>query len=193
MKAIFYTLHHSAILNTLFRIIDFCLATINKNIAVCGLIVGVIITALNVCLRTLSGFGFNIPSLTWGEEIARYCFIWSALFGAAYGFRNGVHISVMMIIEKIPKRLAKLAIIFANILGSIYLGFMAWAGYMTCMLNYDLGFRLESFHNVSLWYFLLCLPLAFLGATYRVIEKLYESCWIDTDTTIQQAHNQKEH
>lgn len=181
--------HHSPKIHRIFALLDTIIASINKNIAVIGLLVGVIITAVNVFCRYLMGLfpdTFHL-SLTWAEEIARYCFLWSAFFGAAYGFRKGVHISVTMLLEYLPAKLAKAFVIGIHTLNSLFLAFMAYAGAMVCYDNYLLGYMSEALHDVPLWIFLLCLPLAFLGATYRSIEKIYEVSWMAADKVVKNA------
>ncbi|MDD7346338.1 TRAP transporter small permease [Helicobacter equorum] len=176
--------HLSPSVNRVFRILDSVIAGINKNIAVFGLVAGVLIVAINVFTRFLATFFSDIHSLTWGEEVSTYCFIWSALFGAAYGFRKGVHISVMILVERFPPALAKTCVIVSYILSACFLAFMAYAGYLVCELNYELGRYSEALHNVPLWIFLVCLPAAFLGATYRVIEKIYEVSWMEAKDVV---------
>ncbi|MFC3866990.1 TRAP transporter small permease [Helicobacter equorum] len=176
--------HLSPSVNRVFKILDTIIVGINKNIAVFGLVAGVLIVAINVFTRFLATFFSEIHSLTWGEEVSTYCFIWSALFGAAYGFRKGVHISVMILVERFPPALAKACVIISYILSACFLAFMAYAGYLVCELNYELGRYSEALHNVPLWIFLICLPVAFLGATYRVIEKIYEVSWMEAKDVV---------
>jgi C4-dicarboxylate transporter DctQ subunit len=60
-------------------------------------------------------------SLPWAAELTNYLFIWSALFGAAYGFKQGAHISITLIIESFHLLLPKVFANFANLLSIIYL------------------------------------------------------------------------
>lgn len=180
-------------INHFFAILDKIIAGINKNIAVTGLALGVVITALNVSVRYIAGFYPEIGSLTWAEEVSRYCFLWSAFFGAAYGFRKGVHISVTMLVEKFPPFLAKTCVIGSHILNSLFLGFMFYASVMVCYLNYEIGYMSEALHNVPLWIFLLCLPFAFLGATYRSVEKIYESSFVEAEKIAKKAEDEMIH
>lgn len=181
--------HHSPKVNRVFALLDTFIASINKNVAVVGLLAGVIITAINVFCRYLTGLfpDYFHLSLTWAEEMARYCFLWSAFFGAAYGFRKGVHISVTMLLERFPPKIAKACVIGIHTLNSFFLAFMAYAGAMVCYDNYLLGYMSEALHNVPLWIFLLCLPLAFFGATYRSIEKIYEVSWTEANKVVKNA------
>ena len=59
-----------------------------------------------------------------------------------------------------------------------------------CELNFELGRYSEALHNVPLWIFLVCLPLAFLGATYRVIEKIYEVSWMPADKVVKATQDE---
>ncbi|RAX56681.1 C4-dicarboxylate ABC transporter permease [Helicobacter monodelphidis] len=190
IKKPFYFAHKSPTVNKVFQILDVIIASVNKNVAVVGLALGVIITAVNVFMRTISSWYPEMGSITWGEEMARYCFIWSALFGAAYGFRKGVHISVMVVVERFPPPLAKACVLFSYVLCSIYLAFMCYAGFDVVYLNYELGVSNEAIHDVPLWYFLVCLPIAFLGATYRVIEKIYEVSWMDANQVVKNTQDE---
>ena len=187
--------HHNPRVLRIFAILDKIIASINKTIAVMGLTIGVLITAINVFCRYLTGLfpdTFQL-SLTWAEEVARYCFLWSAFFGAAYGFRKGVHMSVTMLLDKFPPKLAKACVISIHIINSLFLAFMAYAGIMVCYDNYMLGYMSEALHNVPLWIFLLCLPFAFFGATYRSIEKIYEVSWTDADKVVRNAETEMIH
>ncbi|MDD6056101.1 MAG: TRAP transporter small permease [Helicobacter sp.] len=185
--------HESPGVNRLFAVLDVIIASINKNVAVVGLALGIIITAINVCGRYLAGFFPEIGSLTWAEEVARYCFLWSAFFGAAYGFRKGVHIAVTMLIEKFPAKFAKACVLGSHILSSLFLAFMFYASFEVCYLNYELGYMSEALHDVPLWIFLLCLPIAFLGATYRSVEKIYEVSWTDANKVVKNAEEEMIH
>ncbi len=180
-------------MNRFFGILDVIIAGVNKNVAVFGLIVGTVIVAVNVLTRFIAGFYPEIRSLTWGEEVSTYCFIWSALFGGAYGFRKGVHISVMIVVDRFPPKVAKACVLLSYVLSAFFLAFMAYAGFLVCELNYELGRYSEALHNVPLWVFLACLPIAFLGATYRVIEKIYEVSWMDAKNIVKTTQDEIMH
>ena len=66
-----------------FEILDLGVMTLNKNIAVIGISLGVLLAFANVVLRY-----FFEMSITWAGELTNYLFMWSALFGAAYGFKK---------------------------------------------------------------------------------------------------------
>ncbi|WP_198304393.1 TRAP transporter small permease [Arcobacter vandammei] len=152
----------------LFNIFDIIVGTINQTIAVYGMVLGVSLAFLNVVLR----YAFDM-SLPWAGELTNYFFIWSALFGAAYGFKQGAHISITILIEKFSPSVLKAFLIFANLLSILYLLFISFLGYKLTLflmefeeINVDL--------QVPLWIPQLVVPIAFLLAAYRVFEKLIE-------------------
>ncbi len=117
-----------------FSILDIGVATINRNLAVAGMLVGVTIAFVNVVLR----YAFN-ESLTWAGELTNYAFIWGALFGAAYGFKRGIHIQVTILLEKLPSPIAKAFMIFAHTLSFIYLSVMAYLSYKLILVLIELN------------------------------------------------------
>ncbi len=151
-----------------FEIIDIIVSTINQTMAVVGLSLGVLLAFINVILR----YAFDM-SLTWAAELTNYLFIWAALFGAAYGFKQGAHISVSLVIEKFPPAVTKGFLIFSNFISIAYLSLISYFGYELVILLVDFG-EMSIDLNIPLWIPHLVLPLAFALAAYRAAEKLYE-------------------
>ncbi len=61
--------------------------------------------------------GFN---LTWAQELCIYLFIWMAKFGAAYGVRQGIHVGVDVLINRIGENARKPVITFALLCGALF-------------------------------------------------------------------------
>ncbi|MBN2832094.1 MAG: TRAP transporter small permease subunit, partial [Campylobacterales bacterium] len=57
-----------------FTILDLGVMALNKNVAVFGITLGVLLAFMNVVLRY-----FFEMSLTWAGELTNYLFMWSAL------------------------------------------------------------------------------------------------------------------
>lgn len=161
-----------------FSILDIGVATINRNLAVAGMLVGVTIAFVNVVLR----YGFN-ASLTWAGELTNYAFMWGALFGAAYGFKRGIHIQVTVLLEKLPAPIAKAFMIFSYTLTFIYLSVMSYLGYKLILILIELN-DISVELNIPTWIPTLILPLSFAGAAYRAGEKIYEVAKEDADKVL---------
>ena len=158
-----------------FQIIDIIVSTINQTMAVLGLSLGVLLAFINVILR----YAFDM-SLTWAAELTNYLFIWAALFGAAYGFKQGAHISVSLIIEKFPPAVTKGFLMFANLVSIIYLALISYFGYQLVLMLVDFG-EMSIDLEIPLWIPHLVLPIAFALAAYRSAEKLVEIYKTDSE------------
>ena len=57
-------------------------------------------------------------SLSWSEESARYIFIWIVMLGASMGVKEGFHVSVTILKERLPGRIkGGVDMLFAFIMG----------------------------------------------------------------------------
>src|SRR5574344_592254 len=138
-----------------FKIIDLIVGTINQTIAVYLMLFGFLLAFVHVVLRYV--FDMSLP---WAAELTNYLFIWSALFGAAYGFKQGAHISITLVIEKFSPSI-------------IYLLLISYFGYKLILMLMDFG-EINVDLQVPLWIPQLVIPIAFFLAAYRVAEKLVE-------------------
>jgi TRAP-type C4-dicarboxylate transport system permease small subunit len=62
-----------------------------------------VVMVLQVAFR----YVLNSP-LTWTEELARILFIWACYLGAPVATRRGNHVTILFVLERVPKRLARL-------------------------------------------------------------------------------------
>ena len=166
------------VMGRFFSILDIGVATMNRNLAVAGMLIGVTIAFVNVVLR----YAFN-ASLTWAGELTNYAFMWGALFGAAYGFKRGIHIQVTILLEKLPAPIAKAFMIFSYTLSFIYLSVMSYLGYKLVLILVELN-DISVELDIPTWIPTLILPLAFAGAAYRAGEKIFEVAKEDADKVL---------
>ena len=167
-----------------FDILDLAIVLINKNMAVLGLTLGVLLAFVNVVLR----YAFDM-SLTWAGELTNYCFIWSALFAAAYGFKKGVHISVTILLNLFPPIVAKSLLIFANLISVAYLLIISYFGYELIVMLMEFG-EMSVDLNIPTWIPHLVIPIAFLFAGYRAAEKVYELSMMDTKDVLKNTEHE---
>jgi C4-dicarboxylate transporter DctQ subunit len=161
--------------------IDFFVATMNKSIAVFGMALGVILAFVNVVLRYVFDGG-----LSWAGELTNYLFIWSALFGAAYGFKKGIHISVTILLSRFPVKAAKFFLVFANIFSCLFLIFMAYMGVRVLELIASFGERSIDL-QIAMWIPVIVLPVSFAAAAFRTGEKVVEIYHTPADKVIKSA------
>lgn len=81
-------------------------------------------------------------SLSWTEEIARYCFIWLVYIGISYGVKKDRHIKVDVLLLLLKTRGKLVLTIIANLL------FMAFAIFVI-RYGYDIASQLLAFGQKS--------------------------------------------
>lgn len=167
-----------------FIILDKVIESINKNIAVFGIFLGTIVNFIVFIFRE-----FHIDAI-WMGEVSRQLFIWALFFGMAYGFKKGVHIAVMMLLEKMPLRTGKTFLILAHIITSAYLFFLLYGAIV--YIDITTGFN-EHIHNMPAFIFLLCVPISLIGATYRALEKVYETIQTPVSEVVFNASEEIKH
>jgi C4-dicarboxylate transporter DctQ subunit len=171
----------------IFTILDLGIAVINRNLAVLGMTLGVILAFVNVVLR----YSLNY-SITWAGELTNYLFIWGALFGAAYGFKKGIHISVTVLIAQLPSSLGKALLILAHSISFIYLIAMSYFGYQLILILIDID-EISVDLEIPMWIPNLVLPLAFAAAAFREGEKVYEIASTDADEVMKKNEDEVIH
>lgn len=194
----------------IFTILDLGVAIINKNIAVVGIALGVLLTFINVVLRySVSLFqslaeDFNFldilfklftylnNNMTWAGELTNYLFIWSALFGAAYGFKKGIHISVTVMLHVLPPKIAKGLYLVSYIISFIYLLLSAYLGYLVILMVADFG-EMSVDLRIPMWIPQLVIPIAFLTAAFRAGEKTYEISQTPAEDILEQSEAELVH
>lgn len=170
-----------------FTILDLGVAIINRNIAVTGMLLGVILAFTNVVMR----YVFD-SSFTWAGELTNYLFMWGALFGAAYGFKKGIHISVTLLLAQLPSAIGKALLIFAHTISFIYLAAMSYFGYQLVLIIVEFE-EMSVDLNIPMWIPHLVLPLAFGAAAFRAGEKVYEISITDPDKVMKKEEEELIH
>ncbi|BCR04123.1 2,3-diketo-L-gulonate TRAP transporter permease [Desulfuromonas versatilis] len=125
-----------------------------------------LVAFINVVLR----YGFNM-SLSWAGEMTSYLFIWSALFGAAYGFKIGMHLGVTIVIHKLKPKVAKVVLTFSLLIILGYLLALIVWGYNFCVFNYELE-QSSVDMGIPFWIIYGCVPITMGIAAYQVILKI---------------------
>lgn len=164
-----------------FEILDIGIASVNKTIAVIGIAAGTLLAFVNVVMRYCFDTGW-----AWAGELTNYLFIWSAFFAAAYGFRKGIHISVTILIERFPAPMAKAYLVFSSVITTLFLMFIVIYSLQYLQILKELEFMSVDL-GVPQWIPMSVLPIAFLGASYRAGEKVYQIATTPADEAILNA------
>ncbi len=118
----------------------------------------VAMTAL-VLVQIVLRYILNVP-LPWVEEMTVFLMIWMAFMGAAVGVRRGTHIAMTMLVERLPRGLARVIFYVSTVAIIAFAGVVVWQG---VLLVISVGNQRSAALGVSMTYPYLIVPLgAFL-------------------------------
>ena len=160
----------------MFEKIDKYLEIFSTSVMVLTMTIATLAAFVNVVLR----YVFN-ASLVWAGELTSALFIWSALFGAAYGFKIGMHLGVTVVIQKLRPKVAKWVLSGSLVIILGYLICLIFWGYDFVKFNYDLQ-MISVDLNVPYWIIYLCVPISMFIAAYQVLLKLIKTIRVSGDT-----------
>ncbi len=130
-----------------------------------GLIVATIV------VEVVRRFVLSYSSI-WGEEIARYAFIYLAWVGASIAVKDRAHIRIDVIMHYLPARGKAFIYLFGDI---CMLGLAILALY-TAIESLEVSIRFGSVTHglrISLAWFLAAVPLGFTLMTYRLCQSIW--------------------
>ena len=144
-------------------------ALIEDVLAGSFLVTGLCLILYGVMMR----YVFNSPK-SWVEEITNYTIIWGALFGVSIALRDGHHIQVDMLYDRLPKKVQRWVRVFSDLMGVLFCLFYTYYGYVLVdkrlesgMISLDVG--------IPMWLVYLILPISGIMFLMRFLERLVNS------------------
>ena len=68
-------------------------------------------------------------SLSWSEELARYMFVWQTWIGVSYSARNGSHLRITLLRDRLPQKGKYAMELFVML---VWITFSVWMVYLGC-------------------------------------------------------------
>ncbi|MFC4768415.1 TRAP transporter small permease [Effusibacillus consociatus] len=107
----------------------------------------------------------------WVEEISKYLVVWGTLTGAAVALREGHHIQVDILYDRVPPLVKRIFNIFSNLLGILFCALFIVFGSNLLNMYIQLDQRSTDV-GIPLWIVYLVLPISGLMLAFRFVEKL---------------------
>lgn len=137
-----------------------------------GLIASLLVLATGVLFvdifsRFLFGYSF-----AWAAEFARYAIIWMVFIGASVAARDGLHISIDLLQQILPRSAARLLAGVVLLLGILFGGFLVVYG-VPLVRQMQLFGQISTAMEVPMFIVYLVLPLSGLLIAFRFAERLW--------------------
>ncbi|MBZ8134364.1 TRAP transporter small permease [Afifella sp. IM 167] len=127
---------------------------------------------LVIVIEVLRRFVFDYSSL-WGEEAARFAFIYLVWISAAVGIRNRAHIRFDILANLLPPRPAALLSAFGNVAVIVFAVFAVYWSLDPIMTSLRFGSVTEGLRLSRAW-FLVAVPLGFTLVVIRALMVLWD-------------------
>ena len=114
----------------------------------------------------------NSIKLTWAQEACIYLFVWMAKFGAAYGVRQGIHVGVDILVEKLHGTARRNITIISMLGGVIFTALITWIG-ADFVYHVKHGGQISPDLEIQMWLIYLAVPLGSALMCFRFIQALW--------------------
>ena len=127
---------------------------LEEIIASIFIIITTILVVVNVFLRYVMKTG-----LTWSEEVATSCFVWSVFIGAAACYKRRGHVGVDIVVNKLARGPRNVVKILVDFILLVLTGYMAYVSIVYVSLSYT---KPTPVLNVSTAYISSALMISFI-------------------------------
>ncbi len=124
-----------------------------------------------IVIEVVRRFVLSYSSI-WGEEIARYAFIYLAWVGASAAVRDRAHIRIDVLLNYLSTRSKSLVYLF----GDLCMLALALLALYTALESMQVSLKFGSVTHglrISLAWFLAAVPLGFTLMTYRLVQSIW--------------------
>jgi TRAP-type C4-dicarboxylate transport system permease small subunit len=108
-------------------------------------------------------------SISWGEELSTYLFVWFVFLGASVACRLGAHNRVTFQFKMLPKKVAIGLEALADLLWVAFNVYFIYLSYTFVFKKMNLFWKSQT-TGIPMKYFYMILPVAFALMTFRVIQ-----------------------
>lgn len=149
-------------MNVIKKILDKILGTF------CIVLFGFLV--LLVTWQVFTRFVLDEPSMI-SEELAKYCFVWLSLFGAAFVFGENGHMAIEFVKDKFPKKMKMGVEIVIELIVIAFAALVLVKGGMTAT---SLAWtQMSGALQVPVGYLYLALPISGMFVVYYCINNIY--------------------
>lgn len=110
-------------------------------------------------------------SSVWGEELARYAFIYLTWIAAAYAVRDRLHIRIDALIVNLPVRIRAIAWLLGDLATLVFAIFALYLSIEPVMTSLRFGSVTPGLGVSQVW-FLVAVPLGFALIVFRVCQSM---------------------
>ncbi len=111
---------------------EWLLVTLNRWIVIAMMAVMVTLVFVNVVCRYILNF-----SIIWAEEVSQYLMVWVTFLGAGLALRQGRHVAIEMLQDRLPSRARRMTRHLVALLLILFMGILTVLGFQFARFAWD--------------------------------------------------------
>lgn len=131
-----------------------------------GLIIISVIIFINVICRYFFGF-----TIVWVEEFSRYIVVWLTFIGVGACARYSEHITIDIIINKLPQNIKKWALYFIEVIILLAALALTYIGFLSTQTLFLSGNKSATI-GFPIWLIYTSVPIGFALLTYHCLRNI---------------------
>lgn len=134
------------------------------------LVICMAVMVILVFVQVVMRYVFN-DSLSWSEGLARIIFIWMSWIGISFAEKQGEHVKITMVVDRLHGRAKQIVLIIADILTIAILVIVCYYGVIITSKMMVIG-TFNSAVHIPNWVVYASVPLSCFLMGMRVLKKL---------------------
>jgi TRAP-type C4-dicarboxylate transport system permease small subunit len=120
-----------------------------------------VVIILLICIDVGMRYFFNEPQV-WAAEVCEYLMFAIAFMGAPWLLKQGGHVNVDIVVDRVPSKTRRLLAVAAGFVGAAVCGILAWFGAAAALDAYRSGVIEVRTLDVPKYYFMVVMALGYL-------------------------------
>lgn len=144
---------------------------LNNKLEEIFLVVLMILATLTVTAQVVTRYLLKIP-LPWSEELARYMFIWLVWVGASFATKERRHISIDVLVKRLPDSAQKICTIISTL---VWIAFLLCMSYLSFKLTRSVfgGSQVAVGSGIPMWIPYAAIPTGMILMLFRLLQNCY--------------------
>lgn len=144
---------------------------LDENIERVILLVLLVVMSIVIVLQVFMRYVLE-NSLTWSEELARFCFVWLIYIGISYGVKKAKHIRVEALLTVFKRKGKYIINMIAYVLFLFFATYAVYYGFSIYLAIKETG-QLAPSLGISMSIMYLGMPVGMLLSSIRIIQRMY--------------------
>ncbi len=146
------------------------LKAIDENFELFFLLILLIIISCSMMAQVIMRYVFN-NSLSWSEEVSRYCLVWSTFFSIGYCTKNRKSLRITLLVDALPARVREAIYIAVQAVIFVFYGWLA-VNMWSVLISATHSSRVTPATQIPIWVIYIVPFVGFVLGALRTLQDI---------------------